>query len=194
MKAQSLSPCPVLLGYFLPVPSQWAFYFCISHATAALMKLPSKTCVCGWCFWCKMPFAKQLSQVEPWLSKAGLVSTQIMCYCFGEGVIYFLKMNPCFLNKWGLADDVSVCILLWQLEIKLANFRHICQRILADKKFIQISESLALVHKTDIQISASLKEGQKRKVNCIIRPQRIHTGCPDHRKSFIQLLPLISLG
>lgn len=61
------------------------------------------------------------------------------------------------------------------------------------KKIIQVSESLALVQKTDIQISASLKEGQKRKVNCIIRPQRIHTGCPDHRKSFIQLLPLISL-
>lgn len=58
----------------------------------------------------------------------------------------------------------------------------------------QISESPALVQKTDIQISASLKEGQKRKVNCIIRPQRIHTGCPDHRKSCIQFLPLISLG
>jgi len=67
-------------------------------------------------------------------------------------------------------------------------------RVLTDKKFGQISESLALVQRTDIQISASLKEGQKRKVNCIIRPQRIHTGCPDHRKSFIQLLPLISLG
>lgn len=78
--------------------------------------------------------------------------------------------------------------------MKLANFRHVCQRVLTDKKFIQISGSLALVQKTDIQISASLKEGQKRKVNCIIRPWRIHTGCPDHRKSFIQFLPLISLG
>lgn len=67
-------------------------------------------------------------------------------------------------------------------------------RVLTDKKLIQISESLALVQRTDIQISASLKEEQKRKVNCIIRPRRIDTGCPDHRKSFIQLLPLISLG
>lgn len=56
-KHKGLSLCPVLLGYFLLVPSRWAFYFCISHATVALMKLPGKTCVCGCCFWCKMPFA-----------------------------------------------------------------------------------------------------------------------------------------
>lgn len=61
-------------------------------------------------------------------------------------------------------------------------------------KFGHFPESPALEQKTDIQINASLKEGQKRKVNCIIRPWRIHTGCPDHRKSFIQLLPLISFG
>lgn len=192
MKAQSLSPCPVLLGYFLPVPSQWAFYFCISHATAALMKLPSKTCICGWCFWCKMPFAKQLSQVEPWLSKAGLVSTQIMCYCFGEGVIYFLKMNPWFLNKWGLADDVSVCILLWQLGIKLANFRHICQRILADKKFIQISESLALVHKTDIQISASLKEGRRGRWTVLLDPRESTQDALTTGKALFSSCPLLA--
>lgn len=136
--------------------------------------------------------AKQLSHVEPWLSKAGLVSTQIMCYCFGEGVIYFFKMNPRFLNKWGLAEDVSVCILPRQLWMKLANFRHICQRVLTDKKFTQISGSLALVQKTDIQISASLKEGRRGRWTVLLDPGESTQDALTTGKALFSSCPLLA--
>lgn len=54
-KHKGLSLCILFLGHFLLVPFWWALYFYISYVI--LMKLCSKTHVCGCCFWCKMPFA-----------------------------------------------------------------------------------------------------------------------------------------
>lgn len=94
-----------------------------------------------------------------------------------------ILLNPGFPSEWVLPDCLST--LPQQVWNKLAVFRYFWEmaRVLTDRKYGQVSKSLPLMQKTEIDISVSLKERHKRKVNWIIRPQRIHTGCSDHRKS-----------
>lgn len=115
-----------------------------------------------------------------------------MCYCFGEGVIYFFKMNPRFLNKWGLAEDVSVCILPWQLWMKLANFRHVCQRVLTDKKFIQISGVWHLCRRQTSKLVPLWRKGRRGRWTVLLDPGESTQDALTTGKALFSSCPLLA--